>query len=100
MGRALKETADQIASVNRYADAAGPPHPRIRVSFRPIVAPTDELAWEKAHDILARTKENIAASGLVRHGRAAGAPQNVWMKSLVSRTNVRAAVMIRPARAA
>ena len=38
-GEPLKETAEQIASVNAVADAAGRPHPRIWVSFRPIVAP-------------------------------------------------------------
>jgi alkanesulfonate monooxygenase len=82
-GEPLAETAEQIASVNRYADAAGRPHPRIWVSFRPIVAPTDELAWEKAYDILARTQENTAANGLVRHGRAAGSPQNVGSQRLL-----------------
>jgi alkanesulfonate monooxygenase len=32
------------------------------VSFRPIVAPTDELAWEKAHTVLARVQEGVASS--------------------------------------
>src|SRR6201999_4330638 len=61
-GEPLKETAEQIAAVNAVADAAGRPRPRIWNSFRPIVAPTDELAWEKAHKILAATKEFIARS--------------------------------------
>jgi alkanesulfonate monooxygenase len=60
-GEPLKETADQIASVNAIADAAGRPRPRIWNSFRPIVAPTDELAWEKAHAILARTERALAS---------------------------------------
>jgi alkanesulfonate monooxygenase len=62
-GEPLKETAEQIASVNAIADAAGRPRPRIWNSFRPIVAPTDELAWEKAHAILAQTKAMIANPG-------------------------------------
>lgn len=52
-GEPLAETKQQIDAVNAYADAAGRPHPRIWVSFRPIVAPTDELAWEKARATLA-----------------------------------------------
>jgi len=60
-GEPLKETAEQIASVNAVADSAGRPHPRIWVSFRPIVAATDELAWEKAHQILGQVKTTIAA---------------------------------------
>ncbi|WP_187173500.1 LLM class flavin-dependent oxidoreductase, partial [Enterococcus faecium] len=48
-GEPLRETAEQIAAVNHQAELAGRPHPRIWVSFRPIIAPTDELAWEKAH---------------------------------------------------
>jgi alkanesulfonate monooxygenase len=52
-GEPLAETKQQIDAVNAYADAAGRPHPRIWISFRPIIAPTDELAWEKAHATLA-----------------------------------------------
>jgi alkanesulfonate monooxygenase len=81
-GEPLKETAEQIASVNAEADAAGRPHPRIWVSFRPIVAPTDELAWEKAHQVLAQTRANIAANGLGRR-RAPGTPQNVGSQRLL-----------------
>src|SRR3984957_6736156 len=60
-GEPLKETAEQIASVNAVADAAGRRRPRIWNSFRPIVAPTDELAWEKAHLVLERTKAALAS---------------------------------------
>jgi alkanesulfonate monooxygenase len=35
--------------------------PGISVSFRPILGPTEELAWERAHRILQDTKENVAA---------------------------------------
>ena len=38
-----------------------PTRPASRVSFRPILGPTEELAWERAHRILETTKENIAA---------------------------------------
>jgi alkanesulfonate monooxygenase len=84
-GEPLAETKQQIASVNAYADAAGRPRPRIWVSFRPIVAPTDELAWEKAHEILASTKENITAGagGLFRRGPLGSRPENVGSQRLL-----------------
>ncbi|WP_103382030.1 LLM class flavin-dependent oxidoreductase [Pseudonocardia dioxanivorans] len=62
-GEPLAETAQQIAAVNAHADAAGRPHPRIWVSFRPIVAATDELAWEKAHDVLGAVRANGSVNG-------------------------------------
>jgi alkanesulfonate monooxygenase len=59
-GEPLRETAEQIAAVNAVADEAGRRRPRIWNSFRPIVASTDELAWEKAGRILERTKAALA----------------------------------------
>jgi alkanesulfonate monooxygenase len=61
-GEPLAQTAEQIASVRAAAAAAGRAEPpRISVSFRPILGPTEELAWERAHQILDTTKENIAS---------------------------------------
>jgi alkanesulfonate monooxygenase len=52
-GEPLAETAEQIAAVNAAARAAGRTElPGISVSFRPILAATDELAWERAEGIL------------------------------------------------
>jgi alkanesulfonate monooxygenase len=59
-GEPLAETKQQIDSVNEAARDAGRAHvPGISVSFRPILGPTEELAWERAHRILATTRENI-----------------------------------------
>jgi alkanesulfonate monooxygenase len=59
-GEPLAETKQQIDSVNAAAQAAGRDDiPGISVSFRPILGPTEELAWERAHRILETTKENI-----------------------------------------
>jgi alkanesulfonate monooxygenase len=84
-GEPLKETAEQIASVNAYADAAGRPHPRIWVSFRPIVAATDELAWEKAHQTLGAITANTTARP--KGGRyplnTEGRPANVGSQRLL-----------------
>jgi alkanesulfonate monooxygenase len=53
-GEPLAETKQQIDSVNAAAAAAGRTDvPGISVSFRPILGPTEELAWERAHRILA-----------------------------------------------
>src|SRR5882757_3729506 len=82
-GEPLAETAEQIASVNRYADAAGRPHPRIWVSFRPIIAATDDLAWEKAQGILGGIKQNFTPKTPLPVG-AAAAPQNVGSQRLLS----------------
>jgi alkanesulfonate monooxygenase len=62
-GEPLAETAEQIASVNAAAGAAGRTEPpRISVSFRPILAATDELAWERAHRILEQTQAAVDAA--------------------------------------
>jgi alkanesulfonate monooxygenase len=59
-GEPLAETAEQIASVRAAAAAAGRvTDPRISVSFRPILGPTEELAWQRAHQTLATTRANI-----------------------------------------
>jgi alkanesulfonate monooxygenase len=59
-GEPLAETRQQIDSVNEAARNAGRTDtPGISVSFRPILGPTEELAWERAHHILQVTKDNI-----------------------------------------
>jgi alkanesulfonate monooxygenase len=48
-GEPLAHTAAEIEKVKAAARAAGRTDmPRIHVGFRPIIAPTEELAWEKA----------------------------------------------------
>ncbi|MDQ1130543.1 LLM class flavin-dependent oxidoreductase [Microbacterium sp. SORGH_AS_0888] len=56
-GEPLAETAEQIARVYDHARAAGRTD-RIRfwVTFRPVVAATDELARRKAHELVERTR--------------------------------------------
>lgn len=83
-GEPLAETAEQIASVNAVADAAGRPRPRIWVSFRPIVAATDELAWEKARSVLASVEKNSAALRAAYRFPTGGArPANVGSQRLL-----------------
>ena len=60
-GEPLAQTAEQIESVKAAARAAGRTDvPTIQVAFRPIIAPTEELAWEKAYRTVARIKERTA----------------------------------------
>ena len=77
-GEPLAETKQQIDAVNKYADDAGRPRPRIWVSFRPIVAATDELAWEKAHAILGQIQATPVPSFF-----GAGRPANVGSQRLL-----------------
>ena len=62
--------------------------PRISVSFRPILGPTEELAWERAHEILATTRANIEEfSGQWRRptgGLGGAQPQNRGSQRLLA----------------
>jgi alkanesulfonate monooxygenase len=60
-GEPLAETAAQIAAVRAEAARYGR-SPRFSVSFRPILGPTEELAWERAHRILDAVQANVRVS--------------------------------------
>jgi len=54
----LADIAEEIERIRAAAQAAGRDEPpRISVSFRPILGATEDEAWERAHRILADTKE-------------------------------------------
>jgi alkanesulfonate monooxygenase len=58
-GEPLERTDEQIQAIRAASDEAGREvPPRIQVSFRPIIAPTEEEAWEKAYRIVAEIKGN------------------------------------------
>jgi alkanesulfonate monooxygenase len=88
-GEPLAETKQQIDSVNEAARNAGrTDRPGISVSFRPILGPTEELAWERAHRILAATRENVAAFraqwGAKSWGLGGDKPENVGSQRLLA----------------
>jgi alkanesulfonate monooxygenase len=85
-GEPLAETKQQIESIRAAARAAGRTKlPRISVSFRPILGPTEELAWERAHRILDKTKANIEAAGnLFRRFRATDGQKSVGSERLLA----------------
>jgi alkanesulfonate monooxygenase len=90
-GEPLAETKQQIDRIYAEAAKAGRvDRPRIWVTFRPIVAETDELAWVKAHKVLDRLNEN-REKGLSRSPLSAPRPANVGSQRLLeiaSRGNV------------
>jgi alkanesulfonate monooxygenase len=85
-GEPLAETAQQIADVRASAAAAGRPAPRISVSFRPIIAPTEELAWERAHAILDRIRTGPGLAFLQASKRVTGGarPENEGSRRLLA----------------
>lgn len=66
------ETHAQVAELIGRVRAAAAPHgraPRFSLSVRPILAETEARAWERAEDILARTRAVRAARGSARPRR-------------------------------
>jgi alkanesulfonate monooxygenase len=53
-GESYAQVRDQTARVRDAAAKHGRPAPRFSLSVRPIIADTEEKAWAKAQDILAR----------------------------------------------
>ncbi|MFD0257634.1 LLM class flavin-dependent oxidoreductase [Kitasatospora indigofera] len=73
-GEPLAQTAEQIETVRAAARAAGRTElPRIQVAFRPIIAPTEELAWEKAYRTVDAIQERRRSGAFARR-QPAGAP--------------------------
>ncbi|TVY91757.1 Alkanesulfonate monooxygenase [Lachnellula willkommii] len=91
-GEPLKETKEQIDRIYAEAEKAGRAEndrPRIWVTFRPIVAETEELAWAKAHRTLEALKGgNPAANGAAKiqtdtPDKTTPQPQNVGSQRLL-----------------
>lgn len=88
-GEPLAETKQQIDAVRAAAKAAGRTDvPGISVSFRPILGPTEDLAWERAHRILATTRENAERFRELRRRSSAtlggASPQNTGSQRLLA----------------
>jgi alkanesulfonate monooxygenase len=66
-------------------DAGRTDTPKIQVAFRPIIAPTEAQAWEKAHDTVARIKARVEASGgALTRRRPVGNPENTGSQRLIA----------------
>jgi alkanesulfonate monooxygenase len=81
-GEPLKETKEQMDRIFAEAAAAGrTDRPRIWVTFRPILAETEDLAWSKAHRTLDALNAN-RAGGKSSVPANAPPPQNVGSQRL------------------
>ncbi len=63
-GESLEQTRETIAKVRAEAARYGR-QVKFSVSFRPIVAATEEAAWAKAEDILQRARQRLEKAGAV-----------------------------------
>ncbi|GEA89225.1 LLM class flavin-dependent oxidoreductase [Cellulomonas cellasea] len=83
-GEPLDRTAEQIARIHRESAAAGrATPPRIHAAFRPIIAPTEEQAWEKAEQILGRIEARLDSGGLPGRRTPGAAPENAGSQRLL-----------------
>jgi alkanesulfonate monooxygenase len=84
-GEPLAQTAQQIESVRAAALAAGrTDSPRIQVAFRPIIAPTEELAWEKAHRTVEAIRVRRAGGRSAPRGHQPEGPENTGAQRLIT----------------
>jgi alkanesulfonate monooxygenase len=66
----LEDVGEQIGKLRSAAAAIGAPTPRVSLSARLIIGPTEEQAWERAHWIANKLAENRrnAAPNPLHHG--------------------------------
>jgi alkanesulfonate monooxygenase len=83
-GEPLAGTKEQLATIDAEAAKAGrSDRPTIQIAFRPILAPTEELAWEKAESILGRIK--AVQSGTTNRRRdPSKTPENAGSRRLLA----------------
>jgi alkanesulfonate monooxygenase len=83
-GEPLAGTREQLATIDAEAAKAGRvDRPTIQIAFRPILAPTEELAWAKAESILGRIKEVAAGGGAVKGRLRSKTPENAGSQRLL-----------------
>ena len=81
-GEPLKETREQMDRVAEQARRAGRTDvPRTWVTFRPIVAATDDLAWEKAHRTLAAVEQTYRGGEIPAGLRCRRVRRRTWAPS-------------------
>ncbi|ASQ99365.1 LLM class flavin-dependent oxidoreductase [Streptomyces sp. 11-1-2] len=85
-GEPLEKTAEQIEAVKAAAKASGRTDvPRIQVAFRPIIAPTEELAWEKARRTVGAIEARKASGeSVTRRHTGQAHPQNSGSQRLIA----------------
>lgn len=69
-GEPLEDAREHIGTIRRAAADEGVPPPRVSLSVRLIIGPTEDLAWQRAQNILADIQRNpMFLPGGPRHGR-------------------------------
>ena len=79
-GEPLTAARDLLTRVREASARYGRPAPEFSVSFRPIIAETEDAAWEKAESILAKAKSLQNVTGFKR----AGQPVNEGSRRLLA----------------
>ena len=83
-GEPLADTAEQIQTITDAALASGrSERPRIQVAFRPIIAATEALAWQKAEEILGQVERRVAATATPEQAAALLSPENAGSQRLL-----------------
>jgi alkanesulfonate monooxygenase len=85
-GEPLASTAEQIESVKAAARAAGrADRLKIQVAFRPVIAPTEEQAWQKAYDTVDRIEARVRSNGgALSRRRPVKDPENTGSQRLLA----------------
>jgi alkanesulfonate monooxygenase len=85
-GEPLASTAEQIRSVRAAAAAAGRSGvPKIQVAFRPVIAATEEKAWQKAYETVGRIEQRVqAGGGALSRRRPIKNPENAGSQRLLA----------------
>jgi alkanesulfonate monooxygenase len=87
-GEPLDDLRSEIDRVNAIARAAGrTTMPKIWVTFRPIIAQTDALAWQKAHEYVAVIADTYRKAAYHPQRQLSGQPQNVGSQRALAFAN-------------
>ena len=76
-GEPLAELRKELARLDEISAAANRKRPRVWVTFRPIIAPTEELAWEKAYEYVGKIGRTFQDQAYFQRGfNRTAPPQN------------------------
>ncbi len=83
-GEPLAETKQQMDTITELARAAGRPAPTFQVAFRPILGRTEDEAWEKAYDTVARIRSRTEGGQQLTRRHKLTDPENTGSQRLLS----------------
>ncbi len=83
-GEPLAETKQQMDTITELARAAGRPAPTFQVAFRPILGRTEDEAWEKAYDTVARIRARTEGGQQLTRRHKLTDPENAGSQRLLS----------------